>query len=580
MEYPSFDLLWLPEPIETCLHEDAALHLHDAELTLIADARTPAYVVRLAHCSACEQWYGLLPILEELLADAELTAEAVDAFRVEDESASAGVYLGAQTVPWTTFGEQMASLQAAQDQPTPTVDEVAALDQSPITWEVAQAPAAWIEGETETPELSYVALVHGPNLVRSIDVQMGRAFEAKELAALVRRAAGVPQPPGQPGRARTVRIIDDSLAAPLRSALAPMNIGVEVDETPLAHEALTDMTSTLSGQAFGPPVFRDADDDTLDAFFETASRFYEAEPWTRTEGDRFLGVQVGDRPWFFVNVMGQLDEDPGLSVFDDWLPVCRFIHNQRASYFDDLFAFLFEEEDLTPEDLSPSGAFEAAGAMEGLTLHPLDELHPADAERLLRASIDPPVGTSYPSPKRYDAEHGPTAPHIDLDTYRRVMEALMTALERRRATPVTSIKTTLDVDGAEVSLRYPSEGTERPYDGPPAYRLLVHGDTEEMHEPSRLPPHTTLVIDAPATALFKDIAKAAKKTNERFYEFSLYENEIGLWDDRDSRRNPSPRVADLLDLDDLNVEIGGAAFALTVEGPLDDAPDEILITRE
>jgi len=131
-----------------------------------------------------------------------------------------------------------------------------------------------------------------------------------------------------------------------------------------------------------------------------------------------------------------------------------------------------------------------------------------------------------------------------------------------------------------VSLRYPSEGTERPYDGPSAYRLLVHGDTEEMHEPSRLPPSTTLVIDAPATALFKDIAKAAKKPNERFYEFSLYENEIGLWDDRDSRRNPSPRVADLLALDDLKVEIGGAAFALTVDGPLDNAPDEIRIARE
>jgi len=580
MEHQSFDLLWLPEPIEACLHEDAALHLHDAELTLVANARAPAYVVRLAHCSTCGQWYGLLPILEEMLADAEVTAEAVDAFRVEEEPTSAGVYLGERTVSWAAFGEQMASLQAAHDQPTPTVDEVAALDPSPITWEIAQAPAAWIEDEDETPSLSYVALVHGPNLVRSIDVQMGRAFEADELAALVRRAAGVPQPPGQPGRPRTVRISDDSLAASLRSALAPMDIGVEVDETPLAHEALTDMTATLSGQAFGPPVFRDAADDTLDAFFETATRFYEAEPWTRTEGDRFLGVQIDDRPWFFVNVMGQMEEDPGLSVFDDWLSVCRFIHNQRASSFDDLFAFLFEEEDLTPEDLSPSGAFEAAGAMEGLTLHALDELHPADAERLLRASLDPPVENAYPAPKRYDAERGPTAPHIDLDTYRRVMEALMTALERRRATPVTSIKTTLDVDGAAVSLRYPSEGTERPYDGPPAYRLLVHGDAEEMHQPSRLPPGTTLVIDAPATALFKDIAKAAKNTNERFYEFSLYEGEIGLWDDRDSRRNPSPRVADLLALHDLTVEIGGAAFPLTVDGPLDGAPDEIRIARE
>lgn len=579
MEHQSFPLLWLPEPIDTCLHDDGDLHLHDAELTLVAPGGTPAYVVRLAHCSTCGRWYGLLPVLEEMLTDADLTAEAVEAFQVEAERLSAGVHLGGRTVPWATFGEQMASLQAAHDQPTPTGEEVAALDQSPLTWEVAQTPAAWIGDEDETPELSYVALVHGPNLVRSVDVQVGRAFEVEELAALVRRAAGVPQPPGQPGRPRAVRVNDEALADALRSALAPMGIDVEVDETPLAHEALTDMTATLSGDAFGPPVFKDTDDAPLRTFFDTAARFYESAPWTRTEGDRFLGVQIDDRPWFFVNVMGQMEEDPGLSVFDDWLTVCRFLHNQRPSYLDDVFATLFAE-DLAPEDIGGDGAFEAAGAMEGLTLHALDELHPADAERLLRASVDPPVGAFYPAPRRYDAKQGATAPHIDLDTYRRVMEALMTALERRRATPVTSIKTTLDVDGAEVSLRYPSEGAERPYDGPPAYRLLVHGDREEMHQPSRLPPGTTLVVDAPATALFKDIAKAAKKHNERFYEFSLYEDEICLWDDRDSRRNPSPRVADLLALDDLTVEIGGAVFALTVEGPLDDAPDEIRVAHE
>ncbi|PSQ95497.1 MAG: hypothetical protein BRD55_10715 [Bacteroidetes bacterium SW_9_63_38] len=160
------------------------------------------------------------------------------------------------------------------------------------------------------------------------------------------------------------------------------------------------------------------------------------------------------------------------------------------------------------------------------------------------------------------------------------MEAILIALERRRATPVTSIKTTLDIDNAEVSLRYPSEGTERPYDGPPGYRLLVHGGDDGAHDPSRIPPGTTLVIEAPATALVKDIARAVKNTNERFYEFSVYEGDIGPWDDRDSRRNPSPRVADLLDLDELNVEIGGAAFALTVDGPLDDAPDEIHVARE
>ncbi len=580
MEHQSFDLLWLPEPIETCLHDGASLRLHEAELTLFGENWAPAYVVRLARCSDCGQWYGLLPMLEEILADTDLTAEAVAGFQVEEERMSTGVYLDGRTVPWSTFGEQMASLQAAQDQPTPTVEEVAALEQSPITWEVGQAPAAWIGDEEDAPELSYVALVHGPNLVRSIDIHMGQAFDAEKLAALVRRAAGAPQPPGQPTRPRAVRINDEAPAAALQSALTPMDIQVEVDETPLADEALDDLTMSLSGNAFGPPVFRAVDDDRLHAFVDAASRFYDAEPWTRTEGDCFLGVQVDDAPWFFVNVMGQMEEDPGLSVFDDWLTVCRFLHNQQASSFlDTLFGLIGEGPPPELDVSSFDGPFEAAGAMEGLTLHAVDELHPADAERLLQADIDPIVGDFYPVPRRYDADRGPVAPHVTLDTYRRVMEAILIALDRRRATPVTSIKTTLDIDGTEVALRYPSEGTERPYDGPPGYRLLVHGDAEEMHEPSRLPEGTTLVIEAPATALVKDIAKVAKSANERFYEFSLYEGEIGLWDDRDSRRNPSPRVADLLDLDDLNVEIGGAAFSLTVDGPLDDAPDDIQMER-
>ena len=35
MEHQSFDLLWLPEPLDRCLHDDTDLHLHDAELALM-----------------------------------------------------------------------------------------------------------------------------------------------------------------------------------------------------------------------------------------------------------------------------------------------------------------------------------------------------------------------------------------------------------------------------------------------------------------------------------------------------------------------------------------------------------------
>lgn len=573
MEHSSFDLLWLPDPAKACLHDNGDLQLHEVQLTLHSDAGPADYFVHLDHCSECGQWYGLLPVLEEIRTDAELESEEITAFSIEGERVATGVHLGSPPMPWSSFSEQMSSMQAAQEQPTPTVEEVQALGVSPTTWEVGQGPAAWIGEEDEEAELSYLALVHGPNLIRSLDVSVGAPFDAEQLAALVRRAAGAPQPPSQPGRPRTIRLADETQAEALKPHLDPLDIEIEVHETPLVTNALDEMTGSLFGDE-APPVFHDANEASLRAFLDAATRFYEAEPWTRTEGDRFLGVQIDDEPWFFVNVMGQIEENPGLSFFEDWLTVCRFIHNQPSGDFLNELATLLLGDDEMQVD-----PFEAAGAMEALSLDERDLLHPADAERLDALSIDPPVQGQYPVPRRFDANEGPVAPKFDLETYRLTIEALLIALDRRHATPVTSIKTSLEIDGTSVLLRYPSEGTERPYDGPPGYRLSVLGHDQDISSPSRLPSGTRLVIDAPATALFKDVAKAALQFHDQFYEFSLYDWNVCLWNDRDSRRNPSPRVADLPELEDMDVEIGGVTFQLSIDRPLDTAPDEIHVKR-
>ena len=573
MELQSFDLLWLPEPIDACLHDDTELHGHESEIGLRGPAGLEKYVVLLAHCGECGQWYGLLPVLDEIMAHADLDPAAVQGFTLEGDAVTAGVHLGPPTLPWSTFGTRATSLRAAQEQPTPTAEEVQALDASPTTWEIDSGPAAWIGAEDEEAELSYVALVHGPSLVRSVDITVGAPFDAEQLAALVRRAAGTPQPPGQPGRPRTVRLSDPERAAELRSHLAPLDIDIEVDETPLATQAIDEMTSLLAGE-IGPPVFRDADADTVRTFMEAGARFYEAEPWRRTEGDRFLGVKIGDDPWFFANVMGQMEESPGLSVFDDWLTVCRFIHNQPSGdTLSELAHLLFGDEE---RRIDP---FEAAGALESLSLHERDGLHPADAERLDALSIDPPVHGQYPVPRRFEFATGPTQPHCAFDTYRRTIDALLRALERRTATPVTSIKTTLDIDGRAVSLRYPSDGTERPYEGSPGYRLVLRGHDHDLHDPSRLPSNVELVVEAPGTTLFMDVAKAVTQREDQFYEFSLYDGNVCLWDDNGSRRNPSPRVGDLTALDDMEVEIGGSAFQFRMDRPLDPAPDDIRVQR-
>ncbi len=118
--------------------------------------------------------------------------------------------------------------------------------------------------------------------------------------------------------------------------------------------------------------------------------------------------------------MGQMEESPGLSLFGDWLSVCRFAHNQRSP-----FLALAEEPGLAEElgplgelgllgergplgemaGFAPADPLEAAGGLEALSLSERDLLRPLDAKRLSALSIDPPVqrgpiGGKYPVPVR------------------------------------------------------------------------------------------------------------------------------------------------------------------------------------
>ncbi len=602
MELKRFDLLWRSSPAETCLHDGADLEIREAVLD-VGGPRTERYVVDLARCPQCGQWQGPLPLVYEIMEDFGWDASDIGGFAVEGEPATAGLELGGAALPWAALGEQMQGVQEASGGPVPTGEEIRSLGQTSATWEVAQAPATWIKQEIgeEAGEavLGYVAVVHGLALARWTDMKAGAPFEAEELGALVRRAAEAPHPPAKPTRPRQVRVREEALASALKSELSGLDIDVEAGQVPLADEALGEITSMLLGHS-APPVFAEESEEEIRAFTETATRLYEREPWARTEGDRFLGVKVWeDGDWFFANVMGQIEESPGLSLFSDWLSVCRFVHNQRSP-----FLALAEEFGLAEElgplgemaGFAPADPLEAAGGLEALSLSERDLLHPLDAERLGALSIDPPVqrgpvGGQYPVPVRFESGAGPVAPRFSLETYRLVAEALLLALERRSATPVTSIKTTLDIGGTEVSLRYPSDGTERPWAGPPGYRLLLEGHDEDLHSPSRIPKGERLVIEAPARALYKDVAKALGDFHDQIYEATLIHEatlrEQGraasparLWDDTASRRNPSPRVGDLAELSrpgGLEVEIGGGAFELRVEEALEEAPEEIQI---
>lgn len=569
MELLSFDLVWLVHPIEECLSGEGIIE--SRETTLRVDGPTSVtYAVWLGYCADEQQWYGLQEMLEDMLVSEGWSYEDIEGFAIDGSSVKTGVQTGFQQniVPWTTFQEQTAHLAAtAKEKEPPAPDEVRALEQRPTTWELGWQPVGWVGPTEEEAQLIYAALVHdAAGHIRATTLHEGAPPDADALDELVRRAAAQPSAPAIPIRPTTLHVANDATANALADRIGALDIRVRAHPTPQVQEALAHLTEHLSPD--GPPPFlSDAGDDAIRAFFDAATAFYAAAPWRRFEGHKYLGVQFDDGPWHYVNVMGQEEEAPGLALFNDWLQLCRF-HNNQPSFMEDTLSELFGE----PSSLS---SLEAAGAAEAMTLDPLSLLHPIDAAYVQELDIEPLRDRLYPLPYRYDAEAGLVAPHFPLTAYRALIKAILIALERRRATPVTSIKTTLDIDGQQVSLRYPSDGTERPVKAPVSVRLVIEGRDNE-YDSTPLPAGLALQIDATGDMLFEEVAQALRDFDDDFQYVGVGAGDVVLWDDRGRRKAPCPRMTDLAACDDLWVELLFTAFPAAVK-PLEEPPDTIQI---
>lgn len=570
MEMLSFDLVWLARPIEECLSGEGFIEAREAELRI--DGPTPVtYAVWLGHCADDEQWYGLQEMLDEILSDEGWTIEDVDGFAINDSPVKTGIQPGWQReiIPWATFQKQTARIaaQATEQGPPPAFDQVRALEQRPTTWELGWQAVGWVGPSDEEARLMYAALVHdAAGHIRATTLHEGTPPDAETLDELVRRAAAQPSAPTTPIRPSTLYLADQAMANALADRMGTLAIRVEAHPTPQVQDALAQLTEHLSPD--GPPPFlSDVADDTIQTFFDAAASFYSAAPWRRFEGHKYLGAHFDDGPWHYVNVMGQEEEAPGLAFFDDWLQLCRF-HNNQPSFMQDMLSELFGE----PLSLS---SLEAAGAAEAMTLDTLTILHPIDAARVLELGINPLRDDLYALPYRYDAEEGLVAPHLSLTAYRALMEAILIALDRRCATPVTSIKTMLELDGHTVSLRYPADGTERPVEAPAGVRLVIEGRDQDP-DPTALPDGLSLHVDAAGDAVFEDVARALRSYDEDFEYVGVGTGDAVLWDDRGRRKAPCPRMTDLTACDDLWVEFLFTAFPASVM-PLKQPPDGIQI---
>lgn len=564
MEIP-FNLIWVIRPLTQCLLSGGSIKPRQMELTLEGPGAAARFQVELGYCENCGCWYGLFDGLERMLDEAGWDSDEVTAFLIRNRVLSVGGWLGEDTsiLSWEQLIALLKEMVSEPSGPPPDDATVRALPELRETWEVGIRVARWITEQEGQPVLSYIAAVlDGELVLRQFSLKAGARQGVTELATLILEAAARPRDPAQPGRPLNVLVADRSLAKPLASHLAGTGITVASGLTPNVDAILGHMMEEMR-QEEQPPYFIDYDDESVRSFFQTAARFYRARPWERFDGTRYLGYRIGNGPWQYASVMGQAGEEPGLSIFDDWLQLCRFVYNQP-----ELAPTHHRDDQLWP--------LRAAGALEGVTIAPLHFLHPEDADRILRLKIRPLLGREYPLPHRYVAG-GLERPHLALPHYRILMSALLEALAPRRTGEVTSLRRTIHVDETTVRLVYPANARAEFEEGAAAFRLVVEGAGSTFARPL-LPQGTRIEVDAPANARVDDVSHAIKRASGSGLRVDAFlDGEYILWDNGIGRLATTPRIAHLAAAGDLQVSLQGNRHRAHVMRQLGPLPPEIQV---
>lgn len=550
MEYePQYDLFWVQESFDACKICQGTLHAEDVEFCLHGPEILD-YDWTLGHCAQCGQWYGIITDLLSALIEEATAPNAIDGFTLNGQPVSAGIWVNAAVgiIPWETFKAQVGQLGAPPSGPPPSPMEVRTLPLLSESWEVGVRAAAWFLNEQGEHTQGYIALVLDPAVgIRAHHLKGETPHEAPELATLLLEAASRPGA-GQPGRPLEVHLNDATLAGALAAALADVDIKVRAAPTPMADEALDGLQKTLHGEE-DEPFFAAYDEPSVRAFFKAAHAFYRIRPWERIDGNKYVAFRLDDGPWGYLNVMGQMGEEFGLSIFDDWLQLCALIHNQPTPW--DYMMGAGEEQ-----------AIEAAGALEGLTLEPPPMLHPDDADYVRQLGIKPLRKGLYPTVRRFTLD-GLEPPHLSLHAYYALMTAMTKAISQRRAATITSIKQHTTVGETTVTLRYPARGDEPFEDHPPGnVRLIVSGLDQKRRAASTV---MRIEIDTPGDARVDEVIRAVRKEYDDFWITEVTSEGYAVWSDgRQPRGAPCPRVAHLAALPEMAMTIFETEYPLQV----------------
>lgn len=480
---------------------------------------------------------ALLEDLFEMSDEAGLPPWAATGFQIDGRAVAGAVYLTEPdvVVPWSAFAERMEAAAQRAERPPPTAEEVGRLPRFDETWELAAREVDVVESDGEFVPLHLVVVVDGGGEIRATTLFEG-ALRPGTLADVVLDATTArPEAGLTAGRPARIRLADASLLSPLRPLLDEAKIRVEAGPTALANEVLETLSMVGPGGArLEVPLLSGLSDDDLQGLIDASRSFFEAAPWRRLRGDRYLAARLDDGPWVYASVMGQSEEEHGLSLFEDWLSVCRFLSN------------------VPPPGAPANDALGETGAVDGLTLYPLAMLHEADAARL-QATGPPVFRGEYPVATRFTARAGIGPSAWPVEFYTAVAAALSDVVARRKAATITSIKAEVRTPQGRVALRYPATGTEALTGNEPAVELTVEAVSSAMTPL----PEGVLRVEGPAATRLPQANQAVRKGLSwgRFRAVEMDGHVV--WNEEAAANDPAPILDDLAGARSLRVWLGG-----------------------
>lgn len=544
---PPYRLLWLQNPSKRCPESGAPALYQDAIVQLYFEEQVAALRLSLGICADDQTYLAELPLLEEVLAEADYTLADVLGFAVDDQPVQAEVWLGASlgAIPWDLYTAGAAGSEW-REKPLPTPQELRALPQVREAWMLAQAAGGYYLNERGQPTISHVAfLTTQAGFVRSVTLGNQPAGKKDELRELIAKGCAAP-PNDLPAVRPEVVVTDDPfIAEQLIEVLQDLGIRAEAGDVSPALEALAALKEALEPEPI-PTYFSNHTESEVKTFFKAANAFFQARPWEVIDGTRFLAFRLGEGAWHYANVMGQAGEAFGLAMFGDWLEVCRALNNPET------LMEVFENLSLGAEAQPKS--FLATGRAESMSLNPLQALAPEDAAFLKQLKVKPSWRKQYAAVHRYTPE-GTETPTFGPSAYTGLMTILAERTQKVRGDQINSIKAKTLTPQGEMEVRYPAKGDEdSQQDGYYRFRVPFH-----LGAMSATPGEVLWAeLEAPGEAkwhrVMAALTKVAKTKPEVFpWPAKLKHGDFLVWLDQAPVKEPSPTVEQLAQLEGLTL---------------------------